>query len=228
MKKLVLLLLVLPAAFQSASAQSNYDEQKFHFGLKASPVFSWARIEAPGAESNGLRIGFTYGLMTEFAFTRNYAFATGVDVSYRGGKYKQKVTGINTVNLQFETIDINRTQKFQIIDIPLTLKLKTNEIGYIKYYGMFGGVPGFIVQAHENIESSNQNVVTDKSKRGNQSDFSFFNVSLHVGLGIEYNLGGSTAFTTGIHYSNGLIDVWKEKNSQMRLDAITLNIGVLF
>ena len=115
-----------------------------------------------------------------------------------------------------------------MIEIPLSLKLKTNEVGYMKYYGMFGGVPGFIVKSTEDVESSNQDVLKDNDKRGNQSDFAFFNVSLHVGLGIEYNLGGSTAFTTGIHYTNGLIDVWKLKNAQMRMDAITLNIGVLF
>jgi hypothetical protein len=228
MKKLVLSLLFVAIASTVLFAQSNYDEQKFHFGLKASPVVSWARIEAPGVESDGIRIGFTYGLMTEFAFTKNYAFATGVDVSYRGGKYTQKVTAINTQTLQFQTIDVTRIQKFQMIEIPVTLKLKTNEIGYMKYYGMFGGVPGFIVKSTEDVESSNQDVLPDRDKRGNQSDFAFFNVSLHVGLGIEYNLGGSTAFTTGIHYTNGLIDIWKEENAQMRMDAITLNIGVLF
>lgn len=228
MKKLVLFTLLTATTLTRVSAQSDYDEQKFHFGLKASPVFSWARLDAPGAESDGIRIGFTYGLMTEFAFTKNYAFATGVDVSYRGGKYTYKFAGLNGLSNQIEVIDVTRIQKFQMIELPLTLKLKTNEIGYIKYYGMFGGVPGFIVKANENIESSNQNVLADRDKRSNQSDFAFFNMSLHVGLGIEYNLGGSTAFTTGIHYTNGLIDIWKEKDAQMRMDAITLNIGVLF
>ncbi len=228
MKKLVLSLMFVAIASTVLFAQSNYDEQKFHFGLKASPVVSWARIEAPGVESDGIRIGFTYGLMTEFAFTKNYAFATGVDVSYRGGKYTQKNFDLNENDPFNQLVDVTRTQKFQIIELPVALKLKTNEIGYIKYYGMFGGVPGFIVKSTEDVESSNQDVLKDNDKRGNQSDFAFFNVSLHVGLGIEYNLGGSTAFTTGIHYTNGLIDVWKLKNAQMRMDAITLNIGVLF
>ena len=228
MKKLVLSLMFVAVASTGLFAQSDYDEQKFHFGLKASPVISWARIEAPGVESDGIRIGFTYGLMTESAFTKNYAFATGVDVSYRGGKYTQKDFDLDQNNPINPLVDVTRTQRFQMIEIPVALKLKTNEIGYIKYYGMFGGVPGFIVKSTEDVESANQSILADSKKRGNQSEFSFFNVSLHVGLGIEYNLGGSTAFTTGLHYTNGLIDVWKVQNAQMRMDAITLNIGVLF
>ena len=228
MKKLVLSLMFVAIASTVLFAQSNYDEQKFHFGLKAHPVVSWARIDAEGVESEGIRIGFTYGLVTEFAFTKNYAFATGLDVSYRGGKYSQKLGGINSQTQTFEVIKVTRTQKFQMLELPLTLKLKTNEIGYIKYYGLFGGVPGFIVKATEDIESSNQDVFKDRDDRSNQGDFSFFNMSLIVGLGIEYNLGGSTAFTTGIHYKNGLIDILKEKKAQMRLDVVALNIGVLF
>jgi hypothetical protein len=238
MKKLVLSLMFVAIGSTVLFAQSNYDEQKFHFGLKASPVVSWLRFEDDLAENDGIRIGFTYGLMTEFAFTQNYAFLTGVDVSYRGGKYtsKRSITTFvpfdNQGNIiyipQIIETDIEVTQKFQIIEIPIGLKLKTNEIGYIKYYGIFGAQPGFIVKAEEDLESSNQDVKLDHSKRGNQSDFSFFNISLNVGLGLEYNLGGSTAFTTGIHYTNGLIDIWKVEDAQMRMDAITLNIGVLF
>jgi len=229
MKKLAISLLLITTVLTNGFAQSE-DEQKFHFGLKASPSFSWLRVEAKDVKNDGLMVGFTYGLMTEFNITKNYAFLTGVDVSYRGGKYEQIVSnlidegGVAVVR----SATLNRKQNFQFIEIPLALKLKTNEIGYMKYYGMFGFSPGMIVKASEKIESSNQAVQPDRGSRSNQSDFLAFNISLNVGLGIEYSLGGSTAFTGGIHYTNGLVDIWDLDKSQMRSDGITINLGILF
>lgn len=223
MKNLALSLIMLPLLTLTLRAQSDYDDQKFHFGLKASPSVTWTRIDAPSASNQGLRIGFTYGLMTEFAFTKNYAIATGVDIAYRGSKREEMV--FDSSGNDLGVIDV--IQKFQFVEVPICLKLKTNEIGYIKYYGIFGATPGVLVKANEDIESKLAGI-PDRSKRSNQSDFSVFNISLNVGLGIEYNLGGSTSFTTGLHYTNGLIDIWKLKNAQMRSDGITLNIGVLF
>jgi hypothetical protein len=218
MKNLIVSLILITSFLTKASAQDDPD-QMFHFGLKASPSVAWVRVEADGVTNESIRIGFTYGLITEFRITKNYAFATGVDISYRSGKIKANVDVVGN------SIDI--VQKFQFVELPLALKLKTNEIGYMKYYGMFGISPSVLVKASQDIES-NLAAVPNRKNRGNQSDFTIFNLSLNVGLGIEYNLGGSTSFTTGLHYTNGLIDIWTIKDSQMRSDAITLNIGVLF
>jgi len=218
MKKLALSLLLVATIVSTSRAQEDED-QVFHFGLKASPSVNWLRVDADGVKNEALRLGFTYGLMTEFRITKNYAFATGLDISYRGGEYSETVGSLLT---------LTRIQKFQFVEVPISLKLKTNEIGYLKYYGTFGLLPGVLVKATEDIESSNQALQPDRSKRSNQSNFAPFNVSLQVGLGIEYNLGGNTSFTAGLHYVNGLIDIWDINERQMRSDGLVLNIGVFF
>lgn len=104
--------------------------------VKATPTISWLRVDAEGLSNDGIRIGFTYGLVTEFKFSSNYAFATGIDVSYRGGKFKYSLGDD----------DVSFTQKLQFLDVPVALKLRTNEIGYMKYYGTFGFLPGVIIR----------------------------------------------------------------------------------
>lgn len=221
MKKLALSLLFVATIITASRAQEDED-QVFHFGLKASPSVNWFRVDADGVKNEALRIGFTYGLMTEFRITKNYAFATGLDISYRGGEYSE------VQNFGLQSIVITRIQRFQFVEVPISLKLKTNEIGYLKYYGTFGLLPGVLVKSSEDIESPDQALQPDRTKRSNQSNFAPFNVSLQVGLGIEYNLGGNTSVTAGLHYVNGLIDIWDINERQLRSDGIVLNLGVFF
>lgn len=216
MKKLLLSLLFIPAIISSSLGQEAND-QKFHFGLKASPGLAWTRINADGVKQDGLRVGFTYGLMTDFSISTNYAFSTGIDISTRGGKYKVTVPNGS----------VSVDQKLQFIDIPIALKLKTKEIGYIKYYGLFGFNPGIVVKATKDV-SSDVAYIPNENKVSNQSDFTVFNVGLLIGAGIEYNLGGNTSVTAGLHYNNGLIDIWDINKAQMKSDGLTLNLGIFF
>lgn len=218
MKKLVLSAILLTALSTTLSAQESLssNDQKFNFGLKATPTISWLRVDAEGVSNDGIRIGFTYGLVTEFRISNNYAFGTGIDISYRGGKYKYDKGG-----------SVSVTQKLQFLDVPVALKLRTNEIGYMKYYGTFGFLPGVIIKATESVDSDSP-IVADRSNRSNQSDFTVFNLGLLVGAGLEYNIGGKTAITAGLTYNNGFIDIWDMKDAQMNSDNISLNIGVFF
>ena len=231
MNKRTLLTLVVFASTTMMVLGQNSDFQKFHFGLKASPTINWLRVDEEGWESDGSRIGMSYGLMTEFAITKNYAFATGLEINYRGGKYVGPIIGIDGAgNQTIEEAII--TQKLQYVEIPLGLKLKTNEIGYITYYGLFGALPGFLVKAKQNVDFEKP-TIEDKENNGNQSMFYAINAHLNVGAGIEYNLGGNTSLTAGIHYNNGLLDIYKgpkdqDLSAQLRTDAIVLNIGIFF
>src|SRR5687768_8849834 len=114
MKKLALSLLFVATIITASRAQEDED-QVFHFGLKASPSVNWLRIDGDNVKNEALRIGFTYGLMTEFRITKNYAFATGLDVSYRGGEYSEVAL------IDFAVVSLTRTQKFQFVEIPISL-----------------------------------------------------------------------------------------------------------
>ena len=59
-----------------------------HFGIKAAPSLAWLRSDTKGYDSNGSKFGFSYGLITDFNFASRYAFGTGIDITYRGGKFK--------------------------------------------------------------------------------------------------------------------------------------------
>ncbi len=193
--KVSLIAIAFVAAFQFAKAQDN----KFNFGLKISPTVAWFKA-SDNLDNDGSKIGFAYGLIADINFTNNYSFETGIDVTYRGGKLKYLDT------YKMKTV-------LQYIELPLTLKLKTNEIGYMTYFGKVGFTTGI-------------NIRTDGDFK--KSDINPLNMALVAGIGTQYSLGGKTALLFGITFNNGFLDVVKEKHSKATSNFLAVDLGVMF
>jgi opacity protein-like surface antigen len=202
-------------------------EQKFHFGLKAAPSLAWITTDTKGFESSGTKLGFSYGLITEFNFTPNYAFATGVDITYRGGnsKYSFKANDSTTTNIE-------EKYNLQYVEIPLTLKLKTNEIGYLTYFLQFGVAPGFNIRAKSDRKITTQtgsNISTESEDNVDiKDDINNFNLSMIIAGGLEYTLSGSTVLLAGITFNNGFLDILDDSAIKANSDYLALTVGVLF
>lgn len=231
MKKL-LSIFALALVTISAIAQ---DKASFHFGLKAAPSLAWLRTDTKGLEGNGSKLGFTYGLITEFNFADRYSFATGIDVAYRGGKLKNLITIKNGTGGD-STISTESNSTLQYIEIPITLKLKTNEIGYLTYYLQAGLAPGINIRSRQNNNISTQSVnngtTTNYSSSEKdvdiKSDINTFNLSMVIGGGVEYTLSGSTVLLAGIQFNNGFLDVLDNKNAKANSNYLALTLGILF
>ncbi|NNC86695.1 MAG: PorT family protein [Bacteroidia bacterium] len=209
MKRSLLILLLL-TFYVSANAQD------FKFGLTASPGFAWLKPDTEGLESDGSKIAFSYGIMGDFNFADNYAFATGIEVAYNGGKIINRDTA---VALTGAVTNFN----LQYIELPVTMKMKTNEIGYLTYFGRFGFVPGYLIGAKG--ETDIAGTVTEIPDF--EDDINKFNVSLLIGAGAEYSLSGETALVASVTFKNGFLDVI-DGGSKAVANVIALNIGVLF
>jgi len=204
--------------------------QKFHFGLKASPGLYWIATDASYTEPNGGNMGFNYGAIAEFGFTDNYAFATGMDVSNKAGSYTYKTKTFSS------NIDLN----LQYLEVPLTIKMKTNEVGYFKYYGQFGLTVGFNLSGSytgdvKTLTSAGKDTtyIISKTQFGSDSksiDASLFRAGLLIGAGLEYNLAGSTSLLAGISWDNAFLDALETKNNtpKIKLKGLLLNVGILF
>lgn len=199
-----------------------------HFGLKAAPSLAWLRTDSKGLQSNGSKFGFTYGLITEFKFSDNYSFATGIDVTYRGGKTR------TTEESLLNTIVSDKSITLQYVEIPITLKLKTNEIGYLTYYLQAGLAPGINIRARNDVKSSTQvkttGVVTTYESTNDDisSSINTLNLSMIIGGGVEYTLSGSTVLLAGIQFNNGFLDVDDHTDYKVNSNYLALTIGILF
>jgi hypothetical protein len=223
MKKIFVLISLLFFVISDINAQ---DEQKLHFGLKAAPTLAWITSDTKGFESSGTKLGFSYGLITEFNFSTHYAFATGIDVTYRGGKSKYSFNHDST------TIVSESTFNLEYIEIPITLKLKTTEIGYLTYFLQFGVAPGINIRSKADIKTTVQtgsNTTTASEDAVDiKDDVNNFNLSMIIGGGIEYTLSGSTVLLVGITFNNGFLDILDASDVKANSDYLGLTVGVLF
>lgn len=245
MKKITLLLAIISVFCSNLIAQDN-----FQLGLNLSPNINWLKANSENLKSDGQNLGFNFGVTADFNITENYAFATGVNIIRTGGELQypdvQVITSPNGTKSEVggkTKADIN----LRYIEVPLTLKLSTNEIGYITYYGQFGLGLGFNFDATADLEFTypGSTATVSRSDVDYKDEINFLRTSLIVGVGAEYNLSGNTSLLMGLSFNNGFSNVLSEDNYDADANGngvpgdrnkdfkainnyLVLNLGVLF
>jgi long-subunit fatty acid transport protein len=230
-------------------------DKDIRFGLSAAPSLNWYKPEnVQKYESKGVGLGFGWGLDVEFKITDIATFATGLKINYdRGGLNFKDSVGyelnkdselVNDPNLNSTSFFLleNRSYKVNYVTIPFMVKMHTNEIGYMTYFGQFGLISSLKTKALANdaIKSPITNTQSSKENLDINSDVSLFRFQLSIGGGAEYNLSGSTSIVFGLNYNLGFSNVLR-KNSRHIVDMsgtairqnasahnIALTVGILF
>jgi hypothetical protein len=223
MKKISFLLITMWLAIPGFAQEGD----KYHIGVKVSPNLGWIKPDTKYLASTGNVFRFGFGLVMDIHFTDNYAFGTGLNISQCGGKaeYFRKTNEAGFDQISF----MQRTYKLQYGEIPFTLKLRTNEIGYITYWGQFGLGLGVNIRAKADDEidyrysrSGNDGTTWEQSALASRSlededikdDISLFRTSLIIAAGIEYTVSGKTALMFGVTFNNGFSDALKNNALQ--------------
>ena len=114
--------------------QSNAQGHGFRMGLALDPNVAWMNSRDFEHTTDGVRAHFGYQFMADILFAETYAIGTGVHV-FRTGSTVKYVEPTNDDTLSRVTRNFNN----QYVELPLTFKLRTKEIGYTTYFGKFGG-----------------------------------------------------------------------------------------
>ena len=157
-------------------------------------------------------------------FAQNYALMTGISIDNTGGNLtfdneeKLKISGPDTILNAGSTVHY----KLQYINIPLGLKLKTNEIGYLTFFTHLGVNGGINIKATgevDDFELDNENI---------SEEIKLFNLGYYIGAGVEYSIGGNSAIILGLTYTNGFIDITTDNDNKITLSNFAIRIGILF
>ncbi|MBN2520644.1 MAG: PorT family protein, partial [Bacteroidales bacterium] len=127
--------------------------QGVKFGIFVEPKISWLSPDVKNISNGGSRMGVNIGLVMDGYFTDNYAFATGISINNVGGKLEfTEAFELATSDTSFENIDPNTkvTYKLQYVNIPIGLKLKTNDIGNFAFTSNVGITPQINIKARVN------------------------------------------------------------------------------
>ncbi len=232
MKNLLLTLLsfgvFLGAMAQDDPAVGPKMRKKFKIGFNLSPAVDFFQPNTEGVDLDKARAKFGYGMMAEYAFTNNYAIGFGLEHKMAGASLD---FGADADARYIDQSDKNeyrlltRLWRYDYVNLPITLKLMTNEIGYFTYFGQFGVDLSVLVSSKARDE---RQLVTDTSTvdgvvsevfgdAGKTPDFlgrynqtMFVNVKLRIGAGFEWNFSGNTSLVVSASYHNGFIDLMKD------------------
>ena len=222
MRKITFAILAVVFSCYSVLGQSSSggDSKNFHFGLNVTPGLYWLKPNSSNNAGNGSSFGFGYGANLEFYFTQNYGLCTGLEVTSFKGKYTNTITDSTTAHVQ----------SLEYLQLPLLLKMKTNAIGLMKYFGQVGLGTGILLKATDNYTVSFPPSTLSHSENNVKvsSEINPLRLSLVIGLGVEYNIASSTSLQFAANFDNGFLNVNKSGNSQILSKGITLTVGVLF
>jgi hypothetical protein len=218
-----------PAQVVQPAAAAPKPEFPFQFGIKIAPNLGWMKPTADEYSSEGARAGFTFGLIGDYNFTDNYAITFGINSVSTGGKL--------LVNKDVDSVatDVTTTYKLRYFEIPVMLKMRTNDINGIQYYVQVGLGTNFLYRTHGEEEYNDITQSVDISEEVN-----FMKETFLLGVGMQTKISGNTKFVGGLMFSNGFTDILsgkdevttngstKDFNASAINNYLELSLGILF
>jgi len=220
MKRLILSLLIV------AFTLSGFSQRHARLSFIASPSVDWMSSNNTDSKSENITLGYDFGLSGDFYQTEDerYAFVTGLQISNLGGELTYR-TG-SAIQFAGTTLPNLSSIKYRLryIEVPVGIKLKTDEFRRFRYWGMIGMSPMVNISA---MGDSNNGALY-KSKINDEVNM--FNLAMNLGLGFDFDLGGNNSFTAGLIFQNGLTDVTTDNvvNDRTVINSLKLKFGLIF
>lgn len=171
---------------------SNY-AQEFRFGPTLTPVSSWWIVEGDLYVTSGSSLGFQVGATIDqtLGSSERFALVTGLNFNHVKLGFEEVTGGPDTVtSLKGWTFNINS------LDLPILLKLRSDELGNTVLFAQYGLTLGF--KLTENIS------VNDGKNGGEAFEYLGMNSSLTMGAGIEQSIADDKVLVIGAHFQNGI------------------------
>jgi len=211
--------------------------RKFRMGIYGGMGWGWMKPKTTDYISDGSKFAYSYGLITDYNFTENYTLSTGFSISNTGGNLNYSDSSVVSGTTSAYGM-LNRNYSISYFEIPILIKMKTNQMGYLTYFAQLG------VRNYMRLNStydetfaysdngSTKTVVTDDFE--NSDGINFYRMSFSFGLGAEYAISKTFSAFGYISYDNGLTNVLNSTNTSTGVEEnamirqFTLTAGFLF
>ena len=229
----------------NVSAQDD-ETSNFRFGILGLGSVDWLVPDNDKKfTSGGVGLGYGWGLQTEFKLNAKTSLRTGISMMTSSGSLNYADNNISfdsacyVLNVDEEFVEWDnafdqnndlsagnqmyllksRSMKMSYVNIPLALKMKTNEIGYLTWFAEFGANFGFNTKTRTNdiCDYVDYDPVTSEfsltsAPGGLSSDVAKENLNLDrgtqpvktgilIGIGGEFNFSGSTSLFFAGHFN---------------------------
>jgi hypothetical protein len=184
---------------------SKINLEQLKFGLKLSPSISWLNVDHNNAFAGGATLKIGVGATAHYEMNDILAIVSAINYNAIGG-YMADAASLNDVNSK-DYFKVN----YNIIEVPLGLKVKTPTVNKYNYYLQGGVTTGFVLSANEkHYKSTDGSVlkIIDILK-----DLTYpTTVGYFVGLGSRYTVTDKLKLFVEVNYKNVLTSISNGEN----------------
>jgi hypothetical protein len=220
MKRFILSFLLLIPVF------AVFGQKHIRLSFTGSPSVNWMGTDNSAADREKSILGYDFGLNGDFYFSEDerYSLLTGLLITNIGGEIAYR--GNSDFSFAGVTLPAVSKIKYRLryVEIPLAIKLKTDHFQRTSYWGLFG------LSTMLNIASKGTSDNGLLKKSSINEEIGLLNLAMNVGIGFDYDLGGSNSVSTGLIFQNGLIDVTTNNSFSDKtiINSLKLKIGLIF
>jgi opacity protein-like surface antigen len=206
---------------------------QFRAGIKLAPTIAYTQIDGSDFNTDGVKVRFSAGLITEIGFTENYSLVTGVEVLNLGAKFSYD--GRRNAYTTYEGDNyrlINSDVTLNYVNIPLHFRMTTNDFGSLKYFASLGADLGVLTRARSKdnifrLDTIGNPIQTRFSREEHNVDDEWFilRVGINVGAGIIYNIAGNTDLVVGVNWMNGILNGMRSDSKGLRRNSLPEDDG---
>lgn len=238
MKKIVVLLLILPLGF--ATLAQDAASKKFQGGLVAGFGLNFQNMGTKYLEKDGVGTDLLIGGNINTMFNETIGLTTGIEFEFSKTKFKTgpnllmyyyndtKIVGIEDYdsdpsNAKSIFLLQERKQQSVYLTVPTMLIFKTKFIGYVRYFGKFGMRHGFLLsqkvedkgytETINDFDLTNLGASVSQKNMKSKNSVVFYKGSVGIAGGAEWNFTGSTCLSAEIGYYYGITPLYYNRDN---------------
>ena len=209
-------------------------------GITSSFGFNFAKMGTSRLENNGVGTNFNVGLLMHksFAGSKNFGFASGLEFDFNTINFKS----VESIHYNYNDREIlphssstlstfqlqTRKHKTSLVTIPLALLFRTDSVGSFRYFAKFGIRNSFLISnkmVDKGIDITNPQIPKEKENLNmtSKNDMFFYQLSLGLSFGAEWNFIGSTCLVAEMSYYYGLTPLFLDRKEDNQTLYIKVN-----
>ena len=219
--KRITLLTVLFMFFLSSWAQT-----RLQLAFTTGPSINWMSTDNRQVDSQKSAMGYDFGIMADVFFSENehYSLLTGLQVVNAAGNLSYRPSTPFTFSGETFSQPVNIKYHLRYLELPMCLKLKTDEFNRVYYWGTFG------LSALMNIGAKGTSNDGTFKRTNIKDEINSFDLGMDVGVGVDYDMGANNLLSAGLIFQNGLTDVTTNNafNDKTVLNSLKIRLALIF
>ena len=205
---------------------SSWAQTRIQLAFTTSPSINWMSTQSHEVNNQKPILGYDFGISGDIFFSENehYSLLTGLQVINTGGTVGYLATKEFTFAGEMLQPSTEIKYRLRYIEVPLAIKLKTNQFHRLYYWGQFG------LSSMVNIGANGDSSDGKLHKNNIHDEVNMFNLAMNVGVGVDFDLGANNSVSAGLIFQNGLTDVSTNNSftDKTIINSLKLRLALIF